>query len=349
MKILVAGQYEPDYNRSRVIFDGLALYPEVEVAYYPYASGRLLDKRKFQQLAEAADIIFIPAFCHRDVRRLRPLTRKPIVFDPLISRYLTKVFDYKKVSRFSIRALKNFLKDKLAMSQADIVVCDTKAHLHYFKSVIGIDEHKLRVLPVGVNTHAYHPVAVPREDAFFHVGFYGSFIPLQGCFQIVEAAKLLADDKTIRFHLIGDGFDFDKVKALALDQYKLTAIDFPGWVHYDQLNEAMNRFDCCLGIFGDTKKADLVIPNKVYHYAALQKAIITKDTPAIREIFTDKQDALLVAGTPASIAAAILQLKNDAIVRNRIATNGYQLITSRYNHKEIAGKLIAICREYLHL
>ena len=99
MKILVAGEYEEDYNRSKVIFDGLALQPGVALSYYHY-SKKDFDKKKFIELAANVDMIFIPAFCHKDVSRLRPLTKKTIVFDPLISRYLTKVFDYKQVSRY---------------------------------------------------------------------------------------------------------------------------------------------------------------------------------------------------------------------------------------------------------
>ncbi|WP_290792067.1 glycosyltransferase [Flavihumibacter sp. UBA7668] len=348
MKILVAGQFDPHYNRSRVIFDGLELIPEIEVSYYRYTGSKDFDKKKFKQLAETADVVFIPSFCHRDVSRLRYLTKKPIVFDPLISRYLTKVFDYKTISPYSIRALKNYLKDKIAMSLADMVVCDTKAHLNYFKTVIGINENKLRVLPVGVNTADYFPMLMQKETSFFDVGFYGSFIPLQGCFTIIEAARLLEKEPAIRFHLIGDGFDFEKVKFTALEKYKLTNISFPGWLNGTELNLAMNQFDCCLGIFGETKKADLVIPNKVYHYAALKKPIITKRTTGILEVFTDKKDALLVEGSPESIAAAILQLKNDEAERKKLGENTFNLITGQYNHIEIARKLVAICREVMN-
>ncbi len=348
MKLLIAGQYEPDYNRSKIIFDGLKRFPEVEVVYYNYTSSRNFSRKKFKELAAAADVIFIPSFGHRDVVKLRYLTKKPIVFDPLISRYLSKVFDYKTISPYSVRALKNYLKDKLSMSMADRVVCDTQAHLEYYKTVIGIREEKLSVLPVGVNTAEYFPLALPKTEPFFEVGFYGSFIPLQGCFAILEAARLLQAETAIRFHLIGDGFEFEKVKAKALQQYKLTNIHFPGWVQASALNAAMNRFDCCLGIFGESKKADIVIPNKVYHYAALKKPIISRRTRGIQEVFTDGQDILLVDGSPASIAAAVKQLKNDEALRNKLARNAFELITRNYNEEVIAGKLVAICQEVLN-
>lgn len=350
MKILFAGKYDPLYNRTKVIIDGLKLFPEIDLSFYQYSARTKLNPFRFVRLAKEADVIFLPSFTHQDVPLINALTKKPIIFDPLISRYLTKVFDYKKVSRYSPRAFKNFLKDKLPMSMADIVLCDTHAHKHYFQSVIGIPSQKLRVLPVGVNTDEFHPVAsadsVQREDNFT-VGFYGSFVPLQGTKAIVETAKSLQEYTDIHFYLIGDGFEYNEVKKLALEEYKLNNISFPGWIDYAHLSEQIGTFDIALGIFGNTLKADLVIPNKIYHYASLQKAIVTKDSPAIREIFKDNTDILLCDIDPQAIAQKILLLKNDANLRKFIAQNCYEKISKSYNHKEIARQLIHIATELL--
>lgn len=347
MTILVAGRYEPDYNRSKIIFDGLAMLPAVNVLYYHFEKKKNFDKKEFAALEQKADIIFIPSFGHKDMIFLKQYSNKPFVFDPLISRYLTQVFDYKKVSRYSLGALKNFWRDKRSMALADIVLCDTLAHGKYFRQHFGVPAEKIKHLPIGVHNTDFYPVAAERINTKFIVGFYGSFNPLQGTSFIVEAARLLQDEPGIEFHMLGTGSDFEQSKSIALEKYVLKNIFFHGWVHYNQLNDWVNRFDICLGIFGNTEKALLVIPNKIYHYAGTKKPIISIQSEAISEIFTDRENILLVQPNPQSIADGILQLKNDEDLRNKIAGNAYELIAKNYNQEAIAKKLVTICEALL--
>jgi glycosyltransferase involved in cell wall biosynthesis len=95
-----------------------------------------------------------------------------------------------------------------------------------------------------------------------------------------------------------------------------------------------------LGIFGDSLKADLVIPNKIFHYAACRKPIITKDSVGIREIFTHEQSALLTSIKQEQIAEAILRMKKNEAFANQLANRGYEIVTSAYNSTQIAQKLL---------
>jgi glycosyltransferase involved in cell wall biosynthesis len=343
MNILFAGKYEAGYNRTKIILDGLQQLPGVQVTHYNMHTRSRWNIPALRKAAAAADVVFLPAFTHRDVAWIKFITGKPVIFDPLISRYLTKVFDYRKVKKGSIRAYKNFLKDRISMSRADVVLCDTAAHRDYFHETFHIPLAKMHVVQVGVNTDEFFPRGFPSGPSEkFIAGFYGGFIPLQGTRYIIEAAKILKDHADIHFHLIGEGFEYKQMRDLAEVQYGLTNITFSGWCKYDALNEAINRFNICLGIFGDGLKADLVIPNKVYHYAALKKAILTKDTPAIKEIFTQEENILLTANDPAEIAGRILQLKENDRLRESISAAGHKIITEAYNHHAIAQKIINI-------
>lgn len=349
MNILFAGKFDPAYNRTRVLIEGLQETPGTSVALYPYSRRWRFRPGAFRRLAAKADLVFLPAFTHQDLPLIRAFTRKPLIFDPLISRYLTKVFDYKKVGRRSPRALKNFLKDKLAMAMADRVLCDTAAHMDYFHRVMGIRASKLRVLPVGVNTDRFQPAGSETENAgaVFRVGFYGTFIPLHGAELIVEAAALLRDHTDIHFELLGAGLGYEAVRKHALQTLGLHNVSLPGWVPYDQLAARLQAFDLALGIFGLTEKADLVVPNKIFHYAAVRKTILTKDTPAVREIFQDGRDILLCPADAGALAEAILALRHDDARRASLAEEAYALVCRQYNHREIARRLLQIAEELL--
>ncbi|MEK7583051.1 MAG: glycosyltransferase [Patescibacteria group bacterium] len=144
-------------------------------------------------------------------------------------------------------------------------------------------------------------------------------IPLQGVPYIRKAAEILRGDHDISFRIIGDG----------------------QWVPYEDLPNLIRAADACLGIFGDTDKTLRVIPNKVYEAIAMAKPVISSDTPAIRELFTDRENILLCRrADPEDLAEKILELRRDEQLRTRIAHGGHQLFLSRCTPKIIAADLL---------
>jgi len=344
MKLLVTGNYDPSYNRTQILLNGLKSNKEIKIYEFPISSFKTLDKIQFRQLAQETDYIYLPPFTHPSVKKIKRLTNKPIIFDPLISKYLTKVFDYQQVSKYSPRAYKNYLKDKIPLQLADLIIADTQEHKKYFYQQFKINPKKIVVLPIGADIAQFKANKTTPSNQF-KVGFYGGFIPLQGVGKIIEAAQLLQHEKDIEFNLIGTGFEFEKMKLFA-QKLNLNNIKFLGWINYDELPIIINSFDICLGIFGDTPKTDLVIPNKIYHYAALNKCIISKETPAIKEIFTDKKNIILTDNKPTSIAKKILNLKNNKELRNKISKAGFNLIENHYNQEKIAKQFVEILKNF---
>ena len=170
-------------------------------------------------------------------------------------------------------------------------------------------------------------------------------IPLKGLTLIIENAEILKNEKAIQFYLIGTGFELEKIKNL-VKKLQLKNVKFSGWIEYDKLPDAINDFDICLGIFGDTPKSDLVIPNKIYHYAALKKCIITKETLAIKEVFTNQKNIILSSNSPKDIATQILTLKKDSSLTSSIADGAFKLINDSYNSNKIADQFISILKNF---
>ena len=91
------------------------------------------------------------------------------------------------------------------------------------------------------------------------------------------------------------------------------------WVPYAELPARIAAADVVLGIFGKTAKARMVIPNKVYQAAAVGSAIVTADTPAIREVFVPGESVYAIEPTPRALADALLALARDPALRARLA------------------------------
>mgnify|MGYP006432393261 CR=1 FL=1 len=341
MKILFTGKSKLDYNRVLVLKAGLKKVDNTEVIEFKLKKGDASNLKQLQDLDKKVDFIYIPPMRHSDVSYVKKHTSSPVVFDPLISKYLTKA-DY---GHFWKLPIKYFL-DKIPFDRADILLTDTKAHREYFIKKFNLSPNKVKPLYIGADTQVFtrqNHVEDKREK--FTVGFYGSFIPLQGTDKIVKTAQCLESYPDIIFEMIGSGPTLKNAKKM-VKEYKLSNINFHGKVSYEKLASRINNFDLCLGIFGDSKKTDMVIPNKVYHYAAIGKCIVTKNTAGIKEVFTNNKNIALCINSPKEIANQILALKENASYRNELGKEAGKTLHNQYNELSIAKKFLAILENY---
>lgn len=175
--------------------------------------------------------------------------------------------------------------------------------------------------------------------------FWGNYIPLQGVDTIVRAAALLHNRRSsVHIDLIGDGQTWPQVQALATT-LSIPNVTFFGRQPLVDLPARMRTADVCLGIFGATDKAQRVIPNKLYAAVAMAKPVITADTPAVRELFTNRQDVLLCrSGSPEDLADKIEMLHHDSKLRYHIAEGGYHTYQARCTPNIIGATLLADLR-----
>lgn len=345
MTVLYFGAYNPGYSRNRVLIDGLR-QNNVEVIECQDSSPGIKKfinlYKKHRRLKNKYDMMIIGFLGQQIVPFAKLITKKPIIFDAFLSLYDSNVFDRKVVKRGSLRAFYYWILDWLSMRLADIVLFDTNQHIKYASREFGIDRDKFRRIWIGARDDVFYP-AQKQNSGEFLVIFYGSFIPLQGIQYILKATKI-CEKEGIKFLIIGDGQEKKKIVKLS-SELGLKNVEFIGFMDPEQLKEKLAQSDLCLGIFGDTQKTQRVIPNKVYECLAMQKPVITADTPAIRELFDDGDMMLVKAANPESIAEAILKLKGDAELRNSIAARGYKKFKDNASPRVLGKRLIDIINE----
>ncbi len=362
MRVCFFGGYNPGYIRNVIIKEGL-IKNGVEVVecrtkskFKFWLRYPILFFRQLRFFPVKYDFIFVPAFRHKDVplaKLIGLLTNKPVVFDPFVSRYETKVVDQKKVTPYSLQAKHNFRIDKWSFRLADIILTDTLAHADYYAREFGIKKGKFERVPVGVPDRIFSPSRMEKEEknrrkSYFLVQFYGSFLPLQGIEHIVQAARIVEKrDTSVRFELIGSGQTFPMIRRL-VEELGLRNMILRDWIPFKELLEAVSYADVCLGIFGDTEKAFRIVPNKVFQCLSLEKPVITGRTPAITEYFVDKEDIFLCeAANAESLAEAIMLLKNNERLREKIARNGYRSIQENFTSETIGRQIRKILSKAL--
>jgi len=300
-------------------------------------------------------VIYVPEFRHKDVPLayvVAKMTRKRLVFDPLVSRYDTKILDRGDAERGSVQAWHNRNLDRISMRLPDIVLADTQAHAGYYESEFGVPTNRTRVLPVGFDEDLfdYRKEALNRAggDAAFVVLFFGNYLPLHGADVIVSAAKILKEFAEIRFDLIGRGQTFSAVEEY-VRAHDLTNVRLLPRVPMDSLPAKIAAADVCLGVFGRTEKAGRVVANKVYQAMAMGRPVVTADCAAVREYFIDtKHICLVTPGDPGALAEKIRHLYENPVVRQQIGERAARWVHERFTSDAVAGTFLEYCGELGH-
>jgi len=359
MDVVFFGGYDPEYPRNAVLRRGLELngirVSECRVRpgrrfwlRYPGLLRRWLGRPKGPVTPPV--FFFVPEFGQKDVplaRLLARLTSGRVVFDPLASRYETKILDRRRKPEGSPSARWNRRIDRWAFRSSDFLIADTRSHKEYYSCEFGVDPLKIAVLPVGFDDRIFSRAlrnvqpSRPAAEAQFTVLFFGSFLPLHGVADIIEAARFVsAADRSVGFHFVGSGqtLGFGQARAAELG---LTNVHFQGWLSQKDLAATVARSaDVCLGIFGRTEKAGRVVPHKIFQAMALGKPVVTARTPAVEEFFIDRENILLCRqGDPGSLAECILELRRDRTLGERIAQKGHDLVWQKYHPAALGAVL----------
>lgn len=362
MRIFVWGTYDTSKPRTRILLEGLRRAgAEVSECHADIWSG-VRDKSQVRGLGRRAALalrwlLSYPRLAWRllrvgkpdailvgfpgvlDILVAAPIARMrgiPLVWDVFMSLYDTVVEDRGllragRAGAKLLRAIEGF-----ALRRADVLFLDTEAHARRVEALFGLPAGTAGAVWVGAETGYFdahrvapQPPGQHEPAAVTRVLFYGQFIPLHGIETIVEAARITRDE-AIEWQLIGTGQEAAATRAL-LARYNLPRVHWDTWVDYAQLPARIAAADICLGIFGTSEKAASVIPNKVFQIVAMGRPLITRDSPAIRELLADQPSCvrLIDAGHADALAEAVRTLS-----RQRQAAAGDTLC-----HQSLLGKL----------
>lgn len=331
-KVCFFGIYDPAYSRNRVLIRGFnengyeVVHCRVNPREHKGVSKFFFLIREYSNIRKNTFDLVIVAFPGHTVMWLaRVLFGRRIIFDAFVSLYNSNVFDRKLYSRYSISGVKDWILDWHSALLSKKVLLDTNAHIDYFSKTFFINKSKFIRVFVGSDDTLFYPIKKEGQNNKFIVHFHGTYIPLQGIEYIIEAANILKEHKDIVFNMIGNGQEYDKMRKLA-HKLNINNINFIDKVGGEFVVKWMAEADVCLGIFGTTNKASMVIPNKVFEALASKKPVITMKSKAIEELFIDKEHLLFCRpGDSYNLAEKILLLKQDHSLRERIAIGGYRL------------------------
>jgi glycosyltransferase involved in cell wall biosynthesis len=288
------------------------------------------------------DAVLVGYLGQLDVLVLWPfarLRRVPVIWDAFLSLHDTVVEDRKLVSPRHPLARFLFAWEWLACRAAARVILDTRAHAAHFVRTFHLPPERVGAVFVGAEPEVFPPMPIGSRAGAIRVLFYGQLIPLHGVETILRAARA-AREEDFEWTLIGQGQEEDLVRRMLAEE-PLERLRWIPWVPYEDLARRIHDADVCLGIFGAGGKAARVIPNKVFQAVSANRPLITRDSPAIRELLAEGPGVYLVP--PADPDALLDALRRFRAERQALA--GVELHAAareRIEPRAIGQELLAV-------
>jgi glycosyltransferase involved in cell wall biosynthesis len=348
------GAWDPAYPRNRILRAGLAHagYDVVEAR----ARGARAWRRwpalatAWSRVARATDLVLVPEFRHKDVPLAALLrAKRPLVFDPLVSRWDTLVEDWRLHAPGSAQARWNRAIDRWAFRAADLLLCDTWAHGELYVA-LGAERARLRRVLVGAEPE-FFSVPPPPAEGPVRISYIGGFLPLHGVPTLLEAVALLEARTSslpeFVLQLVGDGIEHDRAREFAA-RARLQRVEFTGRLDYADAPRVLAPSHVALGAFGTGDKPGRVIPHKLWQGLAAGRAVVTGDGDGPREVFEDGVHLSLVPrGDPAALAEALARLVASRDLRERLGAAG-QARARELGTTEAIGRQLTQAFQGLH-
>ncbi len=347
MTICLFGNYIKDYPRVQILRQGLRQNGAQILECHTRKTGfkKYLDLyHQHKKVKNKYDFLLVMMGGQTLVWLAKLLSRKKIIFDAFASLYLANVEDRKNCKAKSLKAYYYKFWDWLPCKLADRILLDTSAQIDYFSQKYKVNKNKfIRILTSSDDKIFYPQTRAEEKTDKFIVHWHGHIVPFHSVETIIQAAKILENKTDIEFRIVTRfNSKYNKIKQLA-EKLKLNNVKFYSETDYLGLAKYINQADVCLGVFGNNKKAQLVIPNKIIEAVACGKLVITGRQTVLNEVFEDKENIIMVQSENSQeLAEKILSLKQDEQFRQKIAGHSYELFQKKMLPQIQVKKLIQI-------
>lgn len=206
----------------------------------------------------------------------------------------------------------------------------------------GIEPAKIIVTPNAVDLDLFRPAENGPEHApgEFVIGAVNSMRAYHGTTTLLRAAALLKHDVPgLRLLLIGNGPQFDEMKALARELEVDAITEFTGTLDHDQVHRRLRECDVCVAPYeGELNQYNC--PMKLYEYMALKIPIVASRWGDIPNIMREGETALLHApADPQGLAEAVRAILRDPQAARDRAEAAYEVVR-RHTWRVIARRIM---------
>lgn len=200
---------------------------------------------------------------------------------------------------------------------------------------------KTFVTPNGVNPERFLP---HRPDpAAFTVGFVGTLKPWHGVEALLSAfARLRARVPAARLLVVGEGPERERLTAAAARLGLGGAAEFTGALPPERVPEQLAQMDVAVAPYPELPDF-YFSPLKVYEYMAAGVPVLASRVGQLADLLGDGRGGLLCPpGDADALAAALLELAENAPLRARLGAAGRQKVLRAHTWERVAERIVAL-------
>jgi len=241
--------------------------------------------------------------------------------------------------------------EKRCYKQAQKILVNSPAIFEELKCVKGISPEKMEFVPNGADLEFFQKINNgDKIDEKYNIKdkFVVLYTGLLGFAQapevMVDAAKILKNNKDIIFLIVGGGPLEEKLK-IKIKKLELLNVILTGQRPREEMPIFVSRGDICLIPYKNSSTFQKNIPSKMFDYIAFGKPIIINLEGAASDIIIKAQAGLVVESENASaLAKAIEQLYNNRFLRKKMGDSGRLYAEKHYDKKKISEQLETILK-----
>lgn len=164
---------------------------------------------------------------------------------------------------------------------------------------------------------------------------------------VLDAAKLLADEKKIQIVFLGDGKEKPALQTCA-EEMRLSNVTFLSSIPKSEMQNALAASDACIAILRPLEEYKTTYPNKVFDYMAAGRPVVLAIDGVIREVVEAAGCGLFVEpGNAAALAGAIRKLANDPKESRAMGLRGRTYLKKNFSREKMANKLVRLLEELI--
>jgi len=279
------------------------------------------------------------------------LKRRPFVLE-IRDLWPKSVVELGQLSEGPILSALEALERWLYRSASGVVVNTRTFHDHI--AARGVASDRIELIYNGIDPTLFHPRPKNVEllekydlEKYFTVAYVGTLGLAHGLTLLIDVAERLKTRSDLRFVLIGDGADREKLEA-DIAQRGLENVMLLGLQPRDTMPDWIASIDILLVLLRDLPVFETVIPSKIFEFLAEERPVVLAARGEIRRMMDDAEGALVIdPESPDQLVSAIEEIMDHPGAAAARATSGRRWVEQGFVRDDLARKMATFLERVL--
>lgn len=226
---------------------------------------------------------------------------------------------------------------KSIYSKVDRLLVSSPRFEEYLHDQFGIARERMAYLPQYADVVC--PIEAPAPKDTLDLVFAGNVGTAQSISTILKAANILKGNKSIRWHIAGNGSALESSKALARELGLQETVVFHGYLSGESLHNLYRLADAMLLTLTSDPIISMTLPMKLMSYMASGKGIIAAVDGAVADVIKEAGCGYAVAAeSPELLAEAVRRFQTDE-ERSSYGQRAYEYYQANFDRELFMGRI----------